>query len=161
MASEQMCPQVARFRLRWRAHQHRLDRRRLILIDEAWIKAKVTPACGWVERRQAAHRACPAWAKEDPRLPGRAAPRPGSLPPFVPEGLFNGDPFSARVGRCHAPTLAAGDVVIADIPGSHKGHPARQVIDDAGAWRKAGTLIDAFTLQACQTCLRHAGHASA
>jgi len=41
MASEQMRPKVARFRARWRAHQHRLDPKRLIFIDETWIKTNM------------------------------------------------------------------------------------------------------------------------
>lgn len=38
MASELMRPKVVRFRARRRTHQHRLDPRRLIFIDEPWIK---------------------------------------------------------------------------------------------------------------------------
>ncbi|MDR0809633.1 MAG: transposase [Gemmobacter sp.] len=43
------------------------------------------------------------------------------------------DAFTAWVGRCLAPTLTPGDVVIADNLGSHKGLPARQLIRNAGA----------------------------
>jgi hypothetical protein len=47
MANEQMRPKVARFRARWRAHQHRLDPKHLIFIDETWIKTNMTRTCGW------------------------------------------------------------------------------------------------------------------
>ena len=47
---------------------------------------------------------------------------------FVLDGPINGDAFTAWVGQCLAPTLAPGDIVIADNPGSHKGMPARQLI---------------------------------
>lgn len=53
--------------------------------------------------------------------------------PFVLDGPINGDAFTAWVGPCLVPTLAPGDVVIADDLGSHKGLPARQMIRDAGA----------------------------
>jgi hypothetical protein len=50
MASEQMRPKVARFWARWRAHQHRLDPKRLIFIDETWIKTNMTRTCGWATK---------------------------------------------------------------------------------------------------------------
>ena len=53
--------------------------------------------------------------------------------PFVLDGPINGDAFTAWVGQSLAPTLARGDVVIADNLGSHKGLAARQLIRDAGA----------------------------
>lgn len=40
--------------------------------------------------------------------------------------------FTAWVGKCLAPTLAAGDIVIAYNLGSYKGRPARQLIHDSG-----------------------------
>ena len=57
----------------------------------------------------------------------------GIVAPFVLDGPINGDAFTAWVGPCLAPTLAPGDVVIADDLGSHIGLPARQMIRDAGA----------------------------
>ena len=50
IASEQMRPKVARFRARWRAHQHRLDPKRLIFVDETWIKTNMTRTCGWATK---------------------------------------------------------------------------------------------------------------
>ena len=38
MAAERMRPNVARFRARWKAHQHQLDPRRLIFIDEPKVR---------------------------------------------------------------------------------------------------------------------------
>jgi len=38
MAAEQFRPKVARFRARWKAHQHRLDPKRLIFIDEPKVR---------------------------------------------------------------------------------------------------------------------------
>ena len=49
------------------------------------------------------------------------------------DGPINGDAFTAWVGQCLAPTLAPGDIVIADNLGSHKGQPARQLIRNARA----------------------------
>ena len=52
MAAEQMRPKVARFRARWRAHQHRLYPKRLIFIDEIWIKTNMTRTRGWATMGQ-------------------------------------------------------------------------------------------------------------
>ena len=145
MASEQMRPKVARFRARWRAHQHRLDPRRLIFIDETWIKTNMTRACGWAARgkRLTAHVPHGHW-KTLTFLAGLRHDR--IVAPFVLDGPINsprhchsdqwrsnGSTFTAWVGQCLVPTLAPGDVVIADNLGSHKGLPARQRIRNAGA----------------------------
>jgi hypothetical protein len=53
--------------------------------------------------------------------------------PFVLDGAINGDSLTAWVGQRLVPTLAPGDIVVADNFGSHKGQPARQLIRDAGA----------------------------
>ena len=132
MASEQMRPKVSRFRTRWRAHQHRLDPRRLIFIDETRIKTNMTRTRGWGPRgkRLTAHIPHGHW-KTLTFLAGLRHDR--IVAPFVLDGPINGDAFTAWVGQCLAPTLAAGDIVIADNLGSHKGRPARQCIRDAGA----------------------------
>jgi transposase len=50
-------------------------------------------------------------------------------PAFVPEPA----PAKAGVEQFLVPTLAAGDIVIMDNLGSHKGHAVRQLIRAAGA----------------------------
>jgi transposase len=132
MASEQMRPKVARFRARWRAHQHRLDPKRLIFIDETWIKTNMTRTCGWATKgkRLTAHVPHGHW-KTLTFLAGLRHDR--IVAPFVLDGPINGDAFTAWVGQCLAPTLTPGDIVIADNLGSHKGLPARQMIRNAGA----------------------------
>jgi hypothetical protein len=132
MASEQMRPKVARFRARWRAHQHRLDPKRLIFIDETWIKTNMTRTCGWATKgkRLTAHVPHGHW-KTLTFLAGLRHDR--IVAPFVLDGPINGDAFTAWVGQCLAPTLGPGDIVIADNLGSHKGLPARQLIRNAGA----------------------------
>ena len=127
-----MRPKVARFRARWRMHQPRLDPRRLIFIDETWIKTNMTRTCGWNLRgkRLIAHVPHGHW-KTLTFLAGLRHDR--IVAPFVLDGPINGDAFTAWVGQCLAPTLAPGDIVVADNLGSHKGLPARQRIRNAGA----------------------------
>jgi len=38
---------VARKRARWKAYQDRIDRRRLVFIDETWVKTNMAPLRGW------------------------------------------------------------------------------------------------------------------
>lgn len=132
MVTEQFRPKVARFRARWKAHQHRLDPNRLIFIDETWIKTNMTRTCGWAARgkRLTAHVPHGHW-KTLTFLAGLRHDR--IVAPFVLDGPINSEMFTAWVGQCLAPTLAPGDVVIADNLGSHKGAPARQLIRNAGA----------------------------
>ena len=49
------------------------------------------------------------------------------MAPFVLDGPINGDSLTAWVSQCLVPTLAPGNIVIADNLGSHKGQPARQL----------------------------------
>jgi transposase len=121
-----------RFRARWRAHQHRLESSRLIFIDETWIKTNMTRICGWATKGKRLPAQVPHghW-KTLTFLAGLRHDR--IVAPFVLDGPINGDAFTAWVGQCLVPTLALGDVVIANNPGSHKGFPARQLIHNAGA----------------------------
>lgn len=53
--------------------------------------------------------------------------------PCVLDGPINGQFFSAYVEQFLAPTLSAGDIVIMDNLGSHKGQAVRKAIRAAGA----------------------------
>ena len=53
--------------------------------------------------------------------------------PCVIDGPINGDTFRAWVEQFLVPTLAAGDIVVMDNLGSHKGAAVRAAIEDAGA----------------------------
>jgi transposase len=53
--------------------------------------------------------------------------------PCVIDGPINGLTFTAYVEQFLVPTLAAGDIVIMDNLGSHKGQAVRNAIESAGA----------------------------
>jgi transposase len=131
-ASEQDRPDVAQRRLRWKKHQGRLDPRRLVFIDETWAKTNMT-------RR---HGRCVRGTRLIAKVPhGRwrtltflAALRCDRIAaPCVIDGPINGTSFRAYVEQFLVPTLSAGDIVIMDNLGSHKGHAVRQLIRAAGA----------------------------
>src|SRR5262249_60776274 len=51
-AAERTRPDIARKRARWRTHQASIDRRRLLFIDETWVKTNMPPLRGWGPRGQ-------------------------------------------------------------------------------------------------------------
>jgi transposase len=53
--------------------------------------------------------------------------------PCVIDGPINGETFTAYVEQFLVPTLAAGDIVIMDNLGSHKGAAVRAAIEAVGA----------------------------
>jgi hypothetical protein len=114
---------VAWRRARWKQHQGRLDPRRLVFIDETWAKTNMT-------RR---HGRCARGSRLVAKVPHRrwrtltflAALRCDRIAaPCVIDGPINGTSFRAYVEQFLLPTLAAGDIVIMDNLGSHKGRPS-------------------------------------
>lgn len=123
---------MARFRRRWKTHQHRLDPDRLIFIDETWVKTNMTRTCGWYRRGEPLVAKIPHghWKT----LTFLAGLRHDSIvAPFVLDGPINGIAFTAWVRQCLVPTLKVGDIVILDNLGSHKGKTVRDAIRQVGA----------------------------
>jgi transposase len=132
LASEQDRPDMARKRLRWKAHQGGVDLQRLVFIDETWAKTNMAPLRGWAARGQ--------------RLIGKApfghcntmtfiaALRHDAITaPWVIDGPINGSIFCTYVEEVLVPTLRHGDIVILDNLGSHKAPAMRNAIKAAGA----------------------------
>ncbi len=119
-------------RTRWKAHQGRVDPRRLVFLDETWIKTNMAPLRGWGPRgeRLAAKVPHGHWKT----LTFIAALRHDRVDaPCVIDGPINGELFSAYVEQVLVPTLSPGDIVVLDNLGSHKGRRARQAVRAAGA----------------------------
>jgi transposase len=131
-ATEQDRPDVARKRLRWRAHQGRLDPARLVFIDETWAKTNMTRLRGWAPcgRKLLAKVPQGHWRT----LTFLAALRADRIEaPCVIDGPINGETFLAYVEQILVPTLKPGDIVIIDNLGSHKGKAVRRIIRAVGA----------------------------
>jgi transposase len=131
-AAEQARPDVARKRARWKTHQARVDRTRLLFIDETWLKTNMAPLRGWGPRteRLVAHVPHGHWKT----MTFLAALRHDRIDaPFVFDGPINGEVFLAYVEKVLVPTLRPGDIVIIDNLGSHKGKAVRRAIRAAGA----------------------------
>jgi transposase len=123
---------LARFRARWKAHQDRVDPRRLVFVDETWVKTNMTRTRGWCQRGQPYLAKVPHghW-KTLTFLAGLRHDR--IVAPYVLDGPVNGTVFTAWVEQALVPTLAPGDIVILDNLGSHKGDNTRKAIRAAGA----------------------------
>jgi transposase len=132
LPTEQSRPDIARKRARWKTHQGRIDPRRLVFIDETWIKTNMAPLRGWGPRGQ-------RLAARVPHGHWKTLTFIGALrhdridAPWVIDGPINGDLFTLYVRKVLVPTLKQGDVVVLDNLGSHKGQAARKAIRAAGA----------------------------
>ena len=131
-ASEQARPDVARRRRLWKARQGRIDARRLVFIDETWIKTNMAPLRGWAPRGRRLKALVPFghWKT----LTFVAALRCDRIAaPFVLDGPINGAAFQSYVADVLVPTLSPGDIVVLDNLGSHKGQAVRDAIHAVGA----------------------------
>jgi transposase len=131
-ALEQARADIARRRQRWRARQASLDPRRLVFIDETWIKTNMAPLRGWGPKGKRLRAFAPhgQWRT----LTFLGALRCDQLcAPCVFDGPINGECFRAYVEQQLVPTLKPGDIVIMDNLGSHKAAIIRQIIRSAGA----------------------------
>ncbi len=125
-AQEQDRPDVARRREQWRKYQGDIDVSGLVFIDETWTKTNMAPLRGW----------CPRGERLKAKAPfGRgktftfiAALRCDRIDaPCLFDGPINGEAFLGYVTTFLVPTLKAGDVVIMDNLGSHRGKAIRAV----------------------------------
>jgi len=131
-ANEQDRPDVARRREQRRKYQDRIDAKRLVFIDETWTKTNMAPLRGWGPRGARVKGKAPfgRWKT----MTFIAALRHDRIDaPCLFDGPINGQIFFAYVRDVLIPTLGAGDVVIMDNLGSHRGKIVRRAIRDAGA----------------------------
>jgi transposase len=131
-ALEQARSDVARRRRRWRSWQAGLDPRRLVFIDETWIKTTMAPLRGWGAKGARLRGFAPHghWRT----LTFLGALRCDQLTaPCVFDGPINGECFRAYVEQQLVPVLKQGDIVIMDNLGSHKSAALRRMIRAAGA----------------------------
>ena len=118
LAFERARSDIARRRQRWHSWQAKLDPRRLVFIDETWIKTNMAPLRGW-------------------------GPKGERVRSFTPHGHWRTLTFlgALRCDRLTAPCLQQvlvpqlqpGDIVIMDNLGSHKSAALRSLIKAAGA----------------------------
>jgi transposase len=127
-----MRPKTARFRARWKAHQHKIDPRRLVFVDETWIKTNMTRVRGWSKRGTPLQAKVPHGGWQT--LTFMAGLRLDRIDaPWVLDGPINRASFDAWVETQLIPLLKPGDIVVLDNLSSHKSEKARRAIKAAGA----------------------------
>jgi hypothetical protein len=96
-----------------------LDVRRLVFLDETWIKTNMARLVGWAPRGERLIGRVPHghW-KTTTFLAGLRHDR--IVAPLVVNGAIDGEIFRAWVEQALAPTLVPGDIVMADNLSSHK-----------------------------------------
>lgn len=123
---------MARRRENWKKYQGRIDPRRLVFIDETWIKTNMTRTHGRCRKGERLRAKVPHghWKT----LTFVAALRVDCLDaPCVLDGPINGERFLAYIEQFLVPVLKPGDIVVMDNLGSHKGKAVRAAIRKAGA----------------------------
>jgi transposase len=131
-ALEQARADIARRRRRWRSWQAHLDPRRLVFIDETWIKTSMAPLRGWGPKGHRLRGFAPHGHWQTLTFLG--ALRCDQLTaPCVFDGPINGECFRAYVEQQLVPVLKPGDIVIMDNLGSHKSAALRRILRAAGA----------------------------
>lgn len=106
---------------------------RLVFIDETGTTTKMTRLRGRAPRGTRLRASAPFghW-KTETFIAGLR--RDGLVAPFVIDRPMNRKMFEAYIQTQLAPTLSAGDVVIADNLSAHKSPVAQKAIQDRGAW---------------------------
>ena len=110
----------------------RLDAKRLVFIDETWIKINMAPLRGWGRKGKRLRGFAPYghWNT----MTFIAALRCDELTaPCGFYGPINGQSFLAYVDQILIPTLRPCDIVIMDNLSSHKSNAVRDAIRKAGA----------------------------
>jgi len=121
-------------RAAWRGEFAALDPDRLVFVDETGVSTAMDRT----------HGRAPSGVRVDGPVPHghwkittlTAAGRLGGVPEpacLAFDGATDSTCFEAYVGRCLAPTLRPGDIVVMDNLGCHKTAEVRRLIESAGA----------------------------
>lgn len=123
---------MQRARVAWREAQPTLDPKRLVFLDESGVNSKMARLRGRCRRGQRLVAAIPHGHWQT--LTFIAALRHDRIDaPMVLDGAMDGAAFLTYVRHFLVPTLAPGDLVIADNLGAHKSQAVRDAIAAVGA----------------------------
>lgn len=105
---------------------------KLIFLDETWAKTNMTRLYGRAPRGMRPIGAAPFGHWNTTSFVAGLR-HDGIVAPMVLSGAMNGCAFKAWVEQSLAPTLTAGDLVVADNLGSHEVTGVRETIEARGA----------------------------
>ena len=116
----------------WFDGQLDLDPGQLVFIDETWASTNMARRHGRSPRGERLRAGIPHGHWKTTTFVGGLRTT-GMVAPMVLDGPINGAAFLAYVEQVLVPELSAGDIVIMDNLGSHKGKAVREAIATAGA----------------------------
>jgi transposase len=116
----------------WFEGQLDLDPERLVFVDETWASTNMARRYGRAPRGQRLRMSVPHGHWKTTTFVG-ALRLTGMTAPMVLDGPINGLSFQAYVDQVLVPELKAGDMVVMDNLGSHKGASVGSSIEAAGA----------------------------
>jgi transposase len=132
LPAEQDRPKIARKRERWKQLQAKLDPRRLVFIDETWIKTNMVRLRGRAPRGQRLRQKVPHGHWKTMTFIG--ALRFDRIDaPCVLDQPVNRRSFLQYVKQFLAPTLGTRDVVLMDNLNCHKNREVRRAIRATGS----------------------------
>jgi len=131
-AAEQDRPDVAAARAAWRAAQPGLNPKRLVFLDESGVSTNMARRHGRSPRGRRVAAPVPHGHWKTSTLVA-ALRHDRVVAPMVIDRPMNGAAFRTYVEQILAPTLAPGDLVLADNLQCHKGAAARAAIEARGA----------------------------
>ncbi len=131
-ATEQLRPDVAERRAKWRVEMLGLDPLRLVCIDETWVKTNMTRVRGRAPVGQRLVDYVPHGHWKTTTFIAVLRVRLLTAP-VVFDGAVNGEIFRVYVKDHLAPTLRPGDILVMDNLSSHKVQGVAEAIEAAGA----------------------------
>lgn len=125
-------PDVLSRRWDWFENQPDLDPDHLVFIDETWASTNIARTHGRAPRGELLRAAVPHGHWKTTTFVA-ALRNSGMTAPMVLDGPINGELFQAYIEQVLVLELRAGDIVVMDNLGSHKGANVRAAIEAAGA----------------------------
>jgi transposase len=108
-----------------------VDPERLVFVDEMGINTSLSPVYAWASRGRRAYCSIPRNRGKNTTLLSSMS-LSGMGPSLAVDGPTDREVFEAYVERVLAPTLRAGQVVVMDNLGAHKGGRVRAFIEHRG-----------------------------
>ena len=119
-------------REQWRQQQAAFDITKLVFLDESGVATNMAPLYGRSPKGERVYGNVPHGHWHTNTFIG-ALRHDGITAPWLLDGPMNGDAFVQYVEEVLAPTLKAGDIVIADNLSSHKVAGVAQALAKCGA----------------------------
>ena len=116
----------------WRESQDKLDRDRLVFIDETWASTNMARTHGRCRRGERLRASIPHGHWKTTTCVAALTTR-GIIAPWVLDSPINRDAFETCVEKVLVPKLPTDAIVIMDNLSSHKGPRVRAMIEAAGA----------------------------